>query len=180
MVEKIYNNESIYSPILINNAGIVLLQSYIKPLFARLQLLENDVFLSEEKKTMAIHSLQFLVTGQQLVHNEYMLVLIKLLTGTPLCQPIEKHILINEDELSVISSLLDAVIGHWTAIGPSSHDGFRGNWLVRKGILRDESDHWHLTVEEQPYDILLNRAPFSYSIVNLAWMKKPIYVTWPI
>ncbi|WP_297845783.1 contractile injection system tape measure protein, partial [Pseudomonas sp.] len=59
-------------PIPINNAGLVLLQGYIKPLFSRLELTENDVFVSDSAQRRAVHYLQFLVTGDTQTSERYL------------------------------------------------------------------------------------------------------------
>ena len=38
--------------------------------------------------------------------------------------------------------------------------GFRGNWVVRKGGLREDKDHGNLVVEKHSYDGILKRFPF--------------------
>ena len=84
----------------------------------------------------------------------------------------------NQDQLLMIG-LIEAAISHWTAIGRCSVDAFRGNWLIRDGILTEHEDKWELTVEKRVYDLLLNKSPFSFSIIKHPWMSKPLYVNWP-
>ena len=122
--------------------------------------------------------MQFLVTGQSHT-EEHHLLFNKLICGLAPSQPIEAGIDITPKETDTIHSLIEAVTNYWSAIGKSSVDGFRGNWLIRNGTLTEASDRWELIVEKRAYDILLERAPMSFSIVKLPWMKKPIYVTWP-
>ena len=78
-----------------------------------------------------------------------------------------------------VDSLLEVAITYWSAIGQSSLAGFRGNWLLRAGTMSEAADHYDLRVEKRAYDILLARAPFSFSVVKLPWMAKPVNVTWP-
>jgi hypothetical protein len=165
-------------PIPINNAGLVLLQGYIKPLFSRLELTENDVFVSDSAQRRAVHYLQFLVTGDTQTPEHY-LTLNKLLCGIALDTPLESSIDISDAEKELCHGLLSALIGYWPAAGSTSIDGFRGNWLVRDGSLADAKDHWDVTVERRAYDLLLARSPYSFSVIKLPWMEKAIYVTWP-
>lgn len=166
-------------PMVINNAGIVLLQSYIKPLFERLKLIQDDRFVSDSAQRAATHYLQYLICGQS--HSEeHHLMLNKVLCGLPLSQPLEGGIDINSKEADIIHSLIQAVAQYWPAIGKTSVVGFQGNWLVRGGTLTEKSEHWDLVVERRSYDILIRRSSLSYTIVRLPWMGKPIYVTWPI
>nr|WP_290444181.1 contractile injection system tape measure protein [Pseudoalteromonas sp. XMcav2-N] len=165
-------------PISVPNAGLVLLQSFIQPLFARLSLTCDDKFVSDEHQRTAVHYLQFLVTGQSAT-EEHHLVLNKLICGHGVTQPVEAGITLSQSDIDTVHSLIDAVCNYWPAIGKTSIDGFRGNWLVRNGTLTEALDHWDLIVEKRVYDILISRSPLSYSIVKLPWMEKPIYVTWP-
>lgn len=71
------------------------------------------------------------------------------------------------------------MISYWPAIGNTSVNGFRGNWLVRDGLLTELEDKWELTVEKRAYDVLIHQSPFSFSIIKLPWMEKPLHVTWP-
>lgn len=166
-------------PMVINNAGVVLLQSYIKPLFERLKLIQDDRFVSDSAQRAATHYLQYLICGQS--HSEeHHLMLNKVLCGLPLSQPLEGGIDIDSKEADIIHSLIQAVAQYWPAIGKTSVVGFQGNWLVRGGTLTEKSEHWDLVVERRSYDILIRRSSLSYTIVRLPWMGKPIYVTWPI
>lgn len=166
------------APMPVFNCGLVLLQSFIPMLFSRLGLAENHQFVTHSAQRRAVHFLQFLVTGCRATAEEH-LALNKLLCGLALHEPVESTIEISAEEEAVCQSLLHAVIGYWDAIGESSIQGLQGNWLVRKGSLHHAGDHWDLIVEKRVYDLLLARAPFSYSVIKFPWMETAIYVTWP-
>ncbi|KUI96884.1 hypothetical protein VRK_40650 [Vibrio sp. MEBiC08052] len=165
-------------PMMVLNAGLVLLQSFIPAFFARLQLTRDNQFVTFAMQRRAVHCLQVLATGAQETAEPYLL-LNKILCGLPFSEPVETRISLSTEETDIVHSLIEAVIDYWPAIGKTSIDGFRGNWLVRNGTLTESQDHWDLIVEKRPYDMLIARAPLSYSIIRLPWMKKPIYVTWP-
>ena len=97
----------------------------------------------------------------------------------PISQPVKDGITITDEQKELIEGLINAVINYWPAIGQCSIDGFRGNWLVRDGLLTEQDDRWELIVEKRAYDLLINRSPFSFSIIKHPWMKKPLHVTWP-
>ncbi|WP_299767687.1 contractile injection system tape measure protein [uncultured Dokdonia sp.] len=164
--------------VITHNAGIVLLNMYIPMLFKRLELINNNSFTSDEHQQDAIHYIQYLVTGVSKT-EESLLVLNKVLCGYPIQNPIKSGIMISNDDKILIDGLITSVISYWSAIGESSIDGFRGNWLVREGILREEEDKWILSVEKRAYDILMLKSPFSFSIIKFPWMEKPLHVTWP-
>lgn len=164
--------------IAIKNAGLVILNNYIEMLFERLHLTSNKQFTSAENQSKAVHYLQYLVTGLSNTEERY-LPLNKLLCGLPITQTVPDGITISEEEKELIHGLIQAVIAHWSSIGQTSVEGFRGNWLVRDGLLQELEDRWELTVEKKPYDLLINKSPFSFSIIKYPWMEKPLHVSWP-
>ena len=181
-IPKLNNNQSIAmikakSGITVKNAGAVLLNNYIAMLFERLGLINNKTFLNAGAQAEAVHYLQYVVTG--LSHTEEpLLVLNKVLCGLPIAGPIQDGIIISPANVKLIEGLITAIIGYWPAIGQSSIDGFRGNWLVRDGLLVEQDERWELTVEKRAYDLLINKSPFSFSIIKYPWMAKPLHVNW--
>ncbi len=164
--------------IAINNAGLVLANNYIVMMFDRLNLIKDGIFLSKNAQNKAVHYLQFLVNGIA-ENEEHYLVLNKIFVGLHPTSPVTSGIQITADEKELIEGLITAIISHWSAIGDTSVDGFRGNWLIRDGIIREEVDRWTLDVEKRAYDILLNHSPFSFGIIKYPWLEKPIHVNWP-
>ncbi len=162
----------------VNNAGMVLLQGYFSLFFEKLGLISEGVFKSPLLQRRAIHFLQYLATGC-IETQEHHLLLNKVLCGYSIFDPIEAGIEINDEETVIAESLITAMIDHWDAIGESSIEGFRGNWLIRKGQLIEKEDRWDLIVEKKAYDVLLQRSPFTFSLIKFPWMQKPLYVTWP-
>lgn len=164
-------------PIAISNAGLVILQSYFLPYLTRLELINGDEFIHQQARLDAVHYLQFLVTGHSQT-DETHLPLNKILCGLPLSMPVQGGVEIPQEHIAMAQGLIAAVIDYWQAIGSSSLEGFRGNWLVRPGLLRQTDEQWELIVEKRPYDLLLDRLPLSFKLVSLPWMDKPLYVTW--
>jgi len=164
--------------VVIPNAGLVLLNSYFLMLLERLGVITDKAFISKNGQLDAVHYLQYVVTGLTQT-DESLLTLNKVLCGLSPDTPVRDSIEMTEDQKKLIDGLIQAAIGYWTDIGDTSVNGFRGNWLVRDGILRDTEERWELTVEKRAYDILMNRSPFSFSIIKLPWMQKTLHVTWP-
>jgi hypothetical protein len=162
----------------VNNAGIVIMQSFYEMLFQRLGLVNNNEFVSAISRQKAMHCLQYLATGQKET-EEHFLLLNKVLCGIALRDPVDTSSDISPSDIDVMESLISAMVNYWPSIGQTSIDGFRGNWLVRDGILTEKEDKWELVVEKRAYDILLEKSPFSFSIIKYPWMDKPLYVTWP-
>jgi Contractile injection system tape measure protein len=166
----------------VNNAGLVLLQGYLTMYLERLELLDKDdktKFKDLESQYKAVHCLQYLVTGMTDTEEHYLL-LNKLLCNLPFTHPIPRTYSLTDADKEIAHGLIEAMINYWPECGGNSIDGFRGNWLVRDGILKEQDDQWELIVSKRSYDIMLNRSPFSYSIIRLPWMLKPIYVSWHV
>lgn len=164
--------------IAVKNAGLVLLNSYFTMLFERLGLLNNDKgFKNKTSQAEAVHYLQYLLCGLSDT-EEYLLPLNKILCGLPLPEPVPDGIVITEENKNLMDGLIKAAISYWPQIGTCTIEGFRGNWLVRDGMLVKQEDRWELTVEKRAYDILIQKSHFSFSIIKLPWMDKPIHVNW--
>ncbi len=178
--ETMENNtkEILRQGIAIPNAGLVLLNTYFIMLLERLGLLEDKAFKSIDAQLDAIHYLQYLVTGLTQTEESF-LTLNKVLCGMAPTTPIKDSIEVSDADKKLVDGLITSAIGYWSAIGKCSINGFRGNWLVREGLLTEEEDRWNLTVEKRPYDILMLKSPFSFSIIRLPWMTKPLHVNWP-
>jgi hypothetical protein len=52
--------------------------------------------------------------------------------------------------------------------------------LQRDGLLFNGDDFtpWKITIERKGQDLLLDRLPWSYSIIKLPWIKGMINVEW--
>lgn len=162
----------------VKNAGMVLLNNYIPMLFERIGLTKEKAFINDTARTDAPHYLQFLVTGFGETEDN-LLAINKVLCGIQLSETLLPGIDINEGQQQLIEGLMQAVIGHWPEIGNTSIEGFRGNWLIREGLLREFEERWELTVKKRAYDLLISRSPFSFSIIKYPWMPKPLHVNWP-
>ncbi|HRB71597.1 contractile injection system tape measure protein [Flavobacterium sp. WV_118_3] len=161
----------------INNAGMVLINVYVPMLLERLKLITNNTFTAAENREKAVLYLNYLVTGCQDA-DDHELSLNKILCGIAPDTVITQTIEVTDQEEQLMNGLLKTVINYWPAIGSGSVEGLRGNWLIRNGMLTDKRERWELTVEKRAYDILINRAPFSFSTIKFPWMIKPVYVEW--
>lgn len=176
-ISKPYFVDKAGEKISVTNAGLVLVTGYVKLLFERLGLLSEDQFKTKECQLKAVHYLQYVVNG--LTENEeHHLVLNKLLCGLSINEPVAAGIEITETEKTLIKGLIQAIINYWPAIGKCTINGFRGNWIIREGIMQETEERWNLNVAKQSYDLLINKSPFSFSIIKYKWMDKPIHVNW--
>ncbi len=171
--EEEENKEGVF----VNNAGLVLLWPFLGALFERNGLLSDRKFSDEKNAFRAVHLLQFLACGKEHL-PEYQLVLNKILCGISPAVPLNEPVTLNEKEKQDAQSLLETVIRQWRIIGNTSVEGLRETFLMRAGKLETENEYLRLHVEKKAYDMLLDQLPWSYSIIRLPWMKKPIHVTW--
>ncbi len=158
-------------------AGLVLLHPFLNMFFETVGLVKNRRFKNEWSRRKAAALLYYLATGEADA-PEYELVLPKLLCAIPLHQPIDRDIELSEEDKSEADDMLKAAIDNWGALGSTSPDGLRGNFLVRDGKLTRTDAGWWLQVEAQSYDLLLDRLPWGINMVKLPWMEDMLLVEW--
>ena len=163
--------------IAIDNAGIVLAAPYIPRLFAMFGLVRDGVFVDAAAAERAVHLLQYLA-AKETDAPEYRLVFNKLLCGLALDAVVPAAIEITQDERDTIEGLLQSMVANWAALGRTSTDGLRQTFLMRAGELELGADDWQLKVASGPFDMLMDRLPWGFSIVKFAWMPLPVHVTW--
>jgi hypothetical protein len=155
-------------------AGIVLLHPFLPRLFEALEIARDGALVAPDRALALLH---FLATGERQA-PEYVLVLPKLLCGLPLDAPCGAPHPVSDAEAEEGTALLQAVIGHWEALGATSVDALRGTFLVRPGKLGRRGDDAVLQAEERAFDILLEHLPWGISPVQLPWMKAMLWVEW--
>lgn len=161
----------------LNNVGQVLAAPFLPRLFTMLNLTVDGKFIHPEAADRAIHLLQFMVTGQSQT-AEYELTLNKILCGVSTSMPISEGIDITEQEQTIIEQMLQSMIQHWRALGSTSIAGLRETFLQRQGWLVLDDEYWRLKVQEHTFDMLLDRLPWSISLIKHSWMDKPLRVSW--
>jgi hypothetical protein len=161
----------------INNAGQVLAAAFLPRLFSMLNLMQDGKFIHLGAADRAVHLVQFMVTGQSAT-PEYELVLNKILCGIGTSIPVSAGIEITEQEQTLIEQMLNSMIQHWKVLGSTSITGLRETFFQRQGWLVLEEDCWRLKVKEQTFDLLLDRLPWSISLIKHGWMEKPLRVSW--
>ena len=74
--------------------------------------------------------------------------------------------------------MLAAVIDHAPILDAMPIPRFRASFLQRAGVLGVRAGSWLLTVERQPYDLVLERFSWSWAWVKLPWMPDALTVEW--
>ena len=168
------------SKVLVQNAGLVLLAPFLPTLLERAGLVSGQEFLSPEAQSRAPHLLEYACTGTA-PGPETELALNKLLCGLPLDVSLSSDFEVSKEEKEMCAGLLSAVIAQWHTLGETSVASLRGTFLKRNGVLvaGDPNEQVvHLHVTKGPFDMLLDRLPWRYSVVHLPWMKDPLQVAW--
>lgn len=167
----------VVEPLIVFNAGMVLLWPYISRLFAMLKYVKKKEFVSEEAQHKAIHILQYLVTGKtEAPENE--LILNKILCNYPLTEPIPYGVEFDPEELKIAEGLLFGVIKNWPKMKTMQPNALRGSFLVREGTIKEEPERWLIKVQKKPFDVLLKTVPWGFTFIKLPWLQKFVSVEW--
>ncbi len=159
------------------NAGLVLLWPFLQRFADRLGLLQDRQFRSPAHAVRLALLLQVLATGDA-DPPEFQLPLNKLLCGLPPDTPILPDEALRSDEQDECAALLAAVVQGAPVLRQMSADGLRQAFLQRSGQLSTQDGHWQLRVERATHDVVLDRFPWSWSIVRLPWMPRLLQVHW--
>ncbi|MCZ7558491.1 MAG: contractile injection system tape measure protein [Bacteroidia bacterium] len=163
------------SPLLIENAGIVLLAPFLQTFLASVDGLDHRGNLrAPERLPIFLH---YLATGER-VAEEWQLTVHKILAGLDTNALCDTELLISEEEVLLTSDLLHSVIGLWDKLQGTSIAGLRETFLQRPGTLSPQSPHWRLRVHEEAVDILLQFVPWPFHTVRLPWMNGILLVDW--
>ncbi len=170
---KFAEGEVIY----LRNAGIVLLNPYLTMLFNRLELTENKKFKDDNAKIKAMQLVQYIGTSDE-KPEEHDLVLNKVLVGLDPYEPLGDLQILTTEEKEMCDGLIDAIIKNWSVLKNTTRNNLRASFFIRNGKLLFEENNWRLSVEQKSIDVLLDKLPWSYSMIKLPWMEYPLMVEW--
>jgi len=161
----------------IENSGLVLLWPFLPRFLERLHLVEDGKFKDSPAQHRAVGLLQHLVTEDP-SPPEYQTTLNKVLCGLDPAALLEFGPPVTEIETEECATLLSSVIAQAPILHDMSIAGFRGSFLLRKGLLSARDGVWLLRVERETYDVVLDRFPWSVNWVRFPWMEVPLGVEW--
>lgn len=164
----------LHEGVFVDCAGLVLLHPFLPLLFERRGVVVEQQLVQPDRALALLH---FLATGQD-VAPEHALLLPKLLCGMPPSALAGAPARLSEEDRVEATRLLEAAIEHWGALGDTSPDALRGNFLVRPGKLSARGDDDQLQVERQAWDLLLGSLPWGIGAVRLPWMRRFLWVEW--
>ncbi|WP_341834754.1 contractile injection system tape measure protein [Chitinophaga pollutisoli] len=160
----------------VESAGLVLLHPFLSELFISAGLRKNGEWAPLGQQT-AVRLLGYLSDGDENL-PEYRLIFQKILAGLLPEEPLEAIAPPAEELLASCNELLDAVLGHWSALKGTSRDGLREGFLQRPAMLRIADNGMQLEMEKRAQDVLIGRLPWSCSLVRMSWMEQLIAVNW--
>ncbi|BBL70701.1 contractile injection system tape measure protein [Methylogaea oryzae] len=161
----------------VGNAGLPILWPFLGHFFRQLGLAEEGRFRSPAAAQRAVGLLQYLIDGEP-EPAEYLLPLNKVLCGLRPAQLFAPDSPPTAVEMAECQALLGAAIANAPILKQMSIAGFRGSFLLRRGILSVRDGGWLLQVERETYDIVLERFPWSFDWIKLPWMEAPLRVEW--
>ena len=161
----------------IHNSGLVILWPFLSSFFEQLGLMEEKQFKEDAAVQRAVGLLQYLATEDS-SPPEYLLPVNKVLCGMDPTAVFDFGPPVTTDEAEECRKLLSAVIAHATILKDMSLSGFRGTFLLRKGMLGTRDGAWLLRVERESYDVVLERFPWSLDWIKLPWMEVALRVEW--
>lgn len=163
--------------IYIKNAGMVILRPFLNAYFKYLGLVNENGFIDGQRRAKAVYLLEYSVSGRAIIAEED-LSLNKILCGLDVGAEITTDFSLTDEEVSETYKLLSVVIQQWNVLQGTSAEGLRSTFLMRAGVLQLTERGYELHVERHTMDVLLDRIPWSISIVQLPWMPQPLYITW--
>ncbi len=169
------NSDKQYNEIVTENAGLVLLNPFIKPFFSSINLLEEDGSLTDP--VQAAHIFHYLATGEE-EDFEFALIFEAFLCGLPINEPLPKSVPLTDDIKDECHKLLMSVLGHWKALKSQSIPLLRKEFLQRSGKLIVNETTPRVVIERSGLDILMDKLPWSISMLQPPWRDELIYVEW--
>lgn len=166
---------------LIAQAGLVLLHPYLARCFNVLGLYPTGQRgpIAEALWPRAASVLHCLVMGDAAEPLECDLGLIKLLLGRGEHDALSHGLpALLPHERDEVAAMLQAVLGHWSALKGTSVEGLRQSFLQRPGWIEPLDRAWQLRVQPAAFDVLLGSLPWGLSMVKLPWMDRPMHVEW--
>lgn len=161
----------------ISNAGLVLLWPFLPAFFEGIGLTENKTFVTEDAARRGALLLQYMAT-RETATPEHELTLNKLLSGLDVDEPLPLTIDPTTSEKEEAEHLLNTVALRWEALKGTSGESLRRTFIIKDGILSAQTNGWKLQIEKSAVDMLVNKLPWSISIVRLPWTKQILFVEW--
>ncbi|WP_387689171.1 contractile injection system tape measure protein [Photorhabdus sp. RM71S] len=160
----------------VNNAGILVLWPMLPQLFNQLGLLETQKFIHRQAQFDAVDFLDYLIWGTEEVPEERK-VLNSVLCGLMSNETTESVCLELEKQL-IAEQWLDSIIVQLPTWKKLSCNDVRQLFLQRPGELLISEQEIKITIQHQPFDVLLADWPWPLNIAKLPWLECPLFIDW--
>ena len=170
--------------VVVNNAGILLLQFFIPRMFRLAGYLDggNRKFEDEESKVRAVFMLQYLAYGEEKEYAERELYLNKVLVGIEEDMPLPTSCKLNEEEIKIVEEMISMIKKMWNKVEHITNIALRMSFFQREGEITKKENgrgsRWFIEVKEKPYDVLLDSLPWAYAMYRYPWMEEIVEVKW--
>lgn len=172
-------SEDIIDGIVIQRAGIVLAVPFLSSFFSALGLLKDKKYVDETARHRAVYLLYYLATGSEDIPDEHHLVFEKICCGIDVTDCLLPFQGFSVQEKEESNTLLLSILEAWKALKNSSPNAIREAFLNREGYLKKQVDGtWHIHIERQTIDILIDRIPWTISIMRTPSTNEMLYVEW--
>lgn len=175
-------SDLITDEIIVENAGIVLLQPFFPSVFKNLGFLnEKNQWIDEEAQVLAIYTLYYIATGEWEASEDQVLIE-KILTGFPLenvLPLVEKKDILTEALAAQMEELLEVIHDNWKPMRNCTWTGLRNDFLTRSAQLEKMDEmNYKLILEPHMLDVLLPLKNWGMSLVKYSWMEGMVFVEW--
>ncbi len=161
----------------LSHAGLILLWPGLKHLFSTCGLTEANHFANPTAQHRAVVLLHYLGL-KALPHEEYDLVLHKVLCGLAPGTPVHPAIELTAHEMQTANAVRAAILQEWTAARQLTEADLMANFVQRAGKLSHSNSSWQLHIERKVWDVLIDTLPWGIGTVHLPWFNQMIYTTW--
>ncbi|MCF7696557.1 hypothetical protein KPG66_10785 [Mycetohabitans sp. B2] len=167
-------------PLIVANAGLVLLWPVLPRLFQTFELVDADNGWTPDAVRRAVALLDWLASGQT-PPADWRLPVPRLLCGLPPLpddvQPIDWPVLDGSQQEGA-DRWLNMTLAVLPGLRRLSAADVRAFFLQRTGMLVAGMKHLTLTVERDATDVLLSQVPWPLTQITLPWLSSPIEVEW--
>ncbi len=160
------------------NAGIILFWPLFTQWFTALGLMEEKHFLDDEARWQAVAAIDWLVWEQE-TPDAPRLVLNQFLCGLPLGEPPAPLAALPEASQQRTLAWVTAISQQLAAFEKMSLTDIRQLFLQRPGELFADLTPAVLSLQPEPFDILLTKWPWPLNLAYLPWFDVPLIIDWP-
>lgn len=174
-----FNRKNIMIPekekFIVENAGLIILNPFLKGLFTRLRLLDKNENIID--KPLAANILYYAATGNNYESN-YEMTFEKFICDISLKSSISVRAILSDSIRNEVDELLLSVLIHWEVLKSDSTELLRNEFLKRKGKIVIENQKGEVIIDKKSQDILLDKLPWNIRSVKFPWKKEVLRTYW--